>query len=275
MKVERVFDVPAQERGYLTALAVDLNQAVKAGDLLAELDKETATHELRMAEIELAIANELAQDDADVRYHEIALKKVQEELESARSIRSSFSESELRRFALAVEQAKLGLTRAQRASGRAENEVKLKEEMLKLARLRLERRTIHAQWNGVVTAIKTHSGQAVEAGMPILEIQDLENLIIDRLVAIADVNLAELVGAEVRVDVQRNQETIRLSGQLTPYDPRVNSGGLVRLHARVKNVQRGDDWVLLPGSEVTMYVQPRARPTGQAKAIINAPHLSR
>ncbi len=275
VKVERIFDVPAQERGFITNLAVELNQPVQAGDLLAELDNETATHELNMAEIQLVIANEMAQDDAEVRYQETKLRKAQEDLESSRSIRNSVSESELRSLSLAVEQATLDLIRAKRGNGRAVNEAKLKEEMMKLARLRLQRRSIYAKCSGVVTAVKTQNGQAVEAGMTILEIQDLENLIIDRLVPIAEVNIAELVGAEVRVDVERNQETIRLSGQITPYDPRVNSGGLVRVHARVKNVQRGNDWVLLPGSEVTMHVQPRARPSGQAKAIINSPFYSR
>ncbi|MEZ6078452.1 MAG: HlyD family efflux transporter periplasmic adaptor subunit [Pirellulaceae bacterium] len=128
---------------------------------------------------------------------------MEEELASHRSISKSVSDSEIRRLTLGVEQAKLELVRATHVHSRALSEVKLKSVAVEVAQLRLTRRRIVAPRNGVVTSIKIHPGQSVEAGQTILEIEDLEQLIIDRLVPSAQVNVAELVGCEVRVDLEQ------------------------------------------------------------------------
>ena len=266
--VEHRVEIPAQERGILKSLAVELNQPVAADELLAGLDTELAELDLRVAKLEQLRAEELARDDADVKFQEIALQQVEEELRSYRSISNSVSESEIRRLTLGVEQAKVALIRAGHVRSRALSDDKLKGAAVEAAELRLLRRRIVAPRAGVVTAIKVHPGQSLEAGQTIMEIEDLEHLVIDRLVPISQVNAADLVGAEVRVDVPLPQsEAARLAGKITSYDPRVSSGGLVRMHARVKNVQRDGHWVLLPGREVTMHVAARgANQAAQTKA---------
>ncbi len=268
--VEHRVEIPAQERGFLKSLGVELNQPVAADELLAELDTELAELDLRVAKLEQLRAEELARDDADVKLQEIALQQVEEELRSNRSISNSVSESEIRRLTLGVEQAKVALIRAGHVRSRALSDAKLKGAAVEAAELRLQRRRIVAPRAGVVTAIRVHPGQSLEAGQTIMEIEDLEHLIIDRLVPIAQVNAADLVGAEVRVDVPQPQsEAARLAGEITSYDPRVSSGGLVRVHARVKNVQRDGHWVLLPGREVTMHVAARgANHAAQSKAAV-------
>ena len=253
--VEYRVEIPAQERGFLKRLNVQLNQSVDGDQLLAELDTDLAELELRMAKLEHARAEELASDDADVKLQQLALRQVEAELASHRAISNSVSESEIRRLELNVEQAKVGVIRASHARSRALSEVKLKAASVEVAEMRLARRRILAPRSGVVTTLKVHPGQSVEAGQTILEIEDLELLVVDRLVPIAQVNVSELVGCEVRVDMlQADGQTVRLSGKVTSYDPRVSPSGLVRMHARINNVQRQGNWVLLPGSEVTMHV---------------------
>lgn len=272
--VERKLEIPSQERGFIKTLKVELNQAVVAEQVLAELDTELAEIELSMAKLENSHAAELALDDADVRYQKVALQKVEEELASYRGISTSVSESEIRRLTLGVEQAKLGVIRATHAQRRAAAEAQLKSAAVQAAELRLARRRTAAPINGVITAVNIHPGQAVEAGQTLLEIQDLEHLMIDRMIPIGDFNLAELVDAEVRVDVQRDGQMVRLSGQITSYDPRVSAGGMIRIHARVTNLRHQNVWVLHPGRDVTMHV---ARVAGnnrdQAKASVRPLNL--
>lgn len=260
--VERKMEIPAQERGFIKTLRVELNQSVEAGQVLAELDTELAELELRMAQLEHAHARDIAADDADVRYQQVALEKVEEELSRYRAISTSVSESEIRRLTLGVEQARLGVVRATHAQARAIADEKLKAAAVEAARLRLARRQIIAPASGVVTDVKIHPGQAVEAGQTIMELQDLEHITVDRLVPLEQFQLAELVGAEVRIDAPRAGAGIRLSGEITSYDPRISPGGLVRIHARVKNVRHAQVWVLHPGGEVTMFV---ARSGGQGR----------
>jgi multidrug resistance efflux pump len=270
VKVEYQVEIPAQERGFLKRLTVELNQSVAAGEVLAELDTDLAELELEMAQLERIRADELADDDSNIKLQQLALQQVEEELIRNRTISNSVSESEIRRLALGVEQAKVELVRATHTHHRALSEAKLKAAAVKAAELRLARRRIVAPRGGVVTAIKIHPGQSLEAGQTILEIEDLEQLVIDRLVPSAQVNVPDLVGCEVRVDVEQNDgEVVRLAGEITSYDPRVSSGGLVRVHARVKNVQRDGQWLLLPGSDVTLHVaQGRGSRSAEAKATV-------
>ncbi len=262
--VEYRVEIPAQERGFLKQLNVELNQSVDAEQLLAGLDTELAELELRMAQLEHSRAEELASDDADVKLQQLALRQVEAELANHRTISNSVSESEIRRLELGVEQAKVGVIRATHVRNRTLSEVKLKAAAVEVAEMRLARRRIVAPRSGVVTLIKIYPGQSVEAGQTILELEDLEHLVVDRLIPIAQHNVSDLVGCEVRVDlVQADGQGVRLAGKVTSYDPRVSPSGLVRMHARVKNVQHQGNWVLLPGSEVTMHV---AQPDGGGQA---------
>lgn len=253
--VEYRVEIPAQERGFLKRLNVELNQSVEADQVLAELDTELAELELRMAQLEHTRAEELARDDADVKLQQLALRQVEAELANHRTISNSVSESEIRRLELGVEQAKVGVIRATHVRNRALSEVKLKAASVEVAEMRLARRRIIAPRSGVVTGVKSYPGQSLEAGQTILEIEDLEHLVVDRLVPIAQISVSDLVGSEVRVDMlQADGQTVRLAGKVTSYDPRVSPSGLVRMHARVNNIMRQGNWVLLPGSEVTMHV---------------------
>ncbi|MCA9132040.1 MAG: HlyD family efflux transporter periplasmic adaptor subunit [Planctomycetales bacterium] len=262
--VEYAVEIPAQERGIVRTVAVELNQAVEAGTVLAEFDTELAEMELRAAKLEHSLAAELAEDNSNVDYHRVALAKVEEELASHRSISTSVSESEIRRLTLGVDQAKLSLVRAMHAKKTAVGQAQLKQAAVEVAALRLARRRITAPGSGIITALKIHPGQSVEAGQTIMELRNLESLIVDRLVSIHQLDVAELVGADVRVDVERSDgSVVRLSGAVVSYDPQVSAQGFVRVHARIQNLKKGKDWILLPGREVSMHVaQP---PSGVAR----------
>jgi multidrug efflux pump subunit AcrA (membrane-fusion protein) len=253
--VERTLEIPALDRGFLKVLHVELNQTITASQLLAELDTDLTQLELRMARLEQEQASKRALDDAEVKYHQIALQKVEEELASYRSISKSVSESEIRRLNLGVEQSKLALIRVDQAQLRATVEAKHKALLVEAAELRLSRRRIVAPQGGVVTAIKVNQGQAVESGQPILEIENLEYVLIDCFIPVQQLRVGNLIDSEVRVDVDSSTGTpLRLSGKITSHDQRVSAGGTVRAHARVKNLKRDSIWALLPGDEVTMYV---------------------
>lgn len=252
---EFTLEIPALERGFLKTLHVQLNQAVTAGQVLAELDTDLAELDLRIAQLEYAHASERARDNGDIEFQQLALQEAGNELSRNRLIKESVSESEIRRLTLLVEQAKLALDRASKAQRNVAYEAQLKGIAVEAAEERLARRRIIAPQSGVITEVRIHPGQAVDAGQTILKLYDLEYLVIDHLIPVSDLHLSTLVGSLVRVDIAQNSGTpLRLSGKITSFDQRVSAGGLVRVHARVKNLRQGDNWVLLPGQEVTMMV---------------------
>lgn len=269
--VKHTIQVPTQERGFLRSLMVELNHPVTANQVLAELDTDLAVLELELAKIEYDQAKVVASSDSGIKLQEATVQYVEEELANHRSISNSVSESELRRLTLKKEEALYSLNRAKEAHQLAQGEEKLKAAAVEVAKHRLARRRILAPSSGEVTAIKIESGQSVEAGQTVLEIEDLENLTISPLIPIRQFYVGDLDGADVRVDVpQPEAAPVRLSGQITSYEPQVTSGGLVRIHAQVKNVQRNGVWVLLPGDEVIMHVSKAKRANAdQAKASVS------
>lgn len=273
--VKHTVQVPTQERGFLRSLMVELNQSVTANQVLAELDTDLAELELEMAKLELEQAKVLASDDSGVKLQQVTLQQIEEELENYRSIKNSVSEGELRRLTSHRDKTQLLIIQEARKLQIAEGQEDLKAEAVKAAELQLVRRRIVAPRDGEVTAIKIESGQSVESGQTILEIEDLENLTISPLIPIRQFNLGDLDGAEVRVDVpQADAAPVRLSGEITSYEPQVTASGLVRIHARVKNVQRNGAWALLPGDDVTMYISKAKRSDAdQTKAAVNRRNL--
>ncbi len=263
--VEHSVDIPALESGALRSIDVELNQTVAEGARVARLDNELAKTELRQAQLQYDAATRVAADDSDVQFRQLALQEVEEELANYRSISSSVSDSEIRKLNLSVGMAKLELIGAQQTQTRARLQAQLKAAALDTAKLRLARREVSTPLAGVVSAILLQPGQWVEVGRPILRVRNLEHLIVDRPVPIKQIDLTSIVGAEVRVEVRQQTGRVeRLAGVVSSYDHEVSAQGYVRLHTRIKNVQRRGHWLLLPGMNVDLYVATHSASTSSA-----------
>jgi multidrug efflux pump subunit AcrA (membrane-fusion protein) len=255
--LERVVDVPALESGVIEKLEVELNAVVRVGQPLAQLDQQLVGMELQLARLQHKLARELAEDDSDVKFYKLALSETQQELDNYRAIRSSVSENEMRRITLGVGKAQLNLLRAEQALKHAGLEAELKGAAVQAAEQRVVRRTVKAPLAGVVTEIHLHAGQWAEAGRPICRVASMEQLLVDCLVPLEKVDLRRVVGLEVRVQAEQlgvGAEPVRLAGRILSYDPEVSSQGLVRVHARIQNVEQAGHWLLLPGMNVTLEI---------------------
>lgn len=265
--LEKSVEVPALESGVLETVEIELNSPVAAGQTLGRLDEELALMEVKIAQLQLAAAKELAQDDTEVKFARVALRGAQQELDNHSAIQASVAGSELRRLSLAVGHAEVALQRAEHASKRLAVDAELKAATLQAANLRLQRRHIVSPIDGIVTALHLHQGQWIEAGKPIAVVADLEHLLVDCLIPIQKVDLKRLVGLEVRVEstqTDAGSPPVRLAGKISSYDPQVSSQGMIRVHARIQNAQEGQRWLLLPGMNVRMEV---AMPSGQPALI--------
>lgn len=260
---ERAIDVPALESGLLESVDVELNSEVTEGTVAGRLNSDLATMELRLAQLQSEAADSLVKDNSDVEYHQLALQEVEDELKSFQSIESSVSSAEIRRLTLNVGKAKLALIRSRRAKTRAGVEAQLKAAAVEAAEKRLKRRVISIPSNGVVTTVHRHRGQWVQAGDPVIEVVQMDHLVVDCLLPEQQVDRATIIGAEVRVEIppsagsNPNEPTVKLSGRITSYDPKVSSAGFVRVHARIANVKKDGQWVLLPGRVVNLFIPSR------------------
>ena len=256
--VEREVEVPALENGVLEALHVEPNQSIKKGERIGHLDFANAQMSLNAAKLELSVAQKLAADDSDVRYNEIALQEIKEELENLEAINRSVSGSELRRLKLSVGKQEVALIRSRHKRNRDEVTAQLRKSEVEAATQNLKRRAINAPFNGVVTKVQKHAGAYVKAGEAIISIREMEHLLVDRLIARDSVNLSTLIGSPVRIETTGpNGETTWLSGTVTSYDPQVNSRDEIRIHARVTNTEQDGIWTLFPNRYVTMHLEAK------------------
>ena len=252
--VEHAVDIPAMESGVLQSLAVDKNDAVKANAPVAQMDAQTAEMEIRLARLQYEAALELAKDTSDLNYQKTVLEVAKEELASLQSIRSTVSDTEMRRAILSVRKGEQAVVRAEQARNYAAVEAESKLAAVEAAQLRLRRRSIVAPIDGVITAIERRPGQWVETGQTIARIENMDHLVADCMLPIEKIDMAHIVGAQVTAEASSQAGMIRLSGNVASFDHLVSGQGYVRIHTRITNLQRDGTWVLLPGMKVHLHI---------------------
>lgn len=294
---DRVVPIPAQESGILQELLVGLNAAVKREAPVAQLDQDLAQTEVELANLQYSLSKQLAEDESDIEYHRVALQQVELELENHQLLGRNVNESEIRRLMLAVERAKLALTKARQAKSRAIVEAQIQYANFELANKRLKRRTITAPMDGVISEIVCQAGEWVEVGKPILELTNLDELKVDRLVPASDVQLSTIVGSQVWIELPAHltatkllgsqngattrspkagaattSQPTRLQGRISSFDHEISAQGYIRLHARVQNQTKDGRWLLLPGMTVSMWIPNQHVRSGAETALRSEPN---
>lgn len=164
------FDVAAKVGGRIEELRVDLGAAVQRDDVIAVLEDEEFLQEVAQAEAELDV-RKAARDQAAS-----AFKLAERDFGRAEALRARgiASEAELDEIA-----ARLQTTRA--ALALAEAQVKQTTASLELARIRLGRTRVRAQWtggadHGLVSERFEDSGNTVAAGDTLVSVVVLDPL---------------------------------------------------------------------------------------------------
>ncbi|RMF44706.1 MAG: HlyD family efflux transporter periplasmic adaptor subunit [Planctomycetota bacterium] len=263
VQVETIVSVPALESGQIQSIAVERNAAVQRGTVVAQLDAAVVESEVALAEAQYADAQLTAADTSDVDHQQLVVDELRDELQKHLAIGGSVSESEIRSRKLAVKKAEIALHHAQRALEHARLNLRLVEARWQVARLRLDRHTIRTPVSGIVVRIHKQPGEWIETGEPLVEIHDLSRLVVDWIVPVGQVDMARLIGAPVTVQLPGATMSAPIRGQIVSYDHRVSAQGVVRVHARVANVQHQGHWVLLPGMSVQLRVGLPARSVPQ------------
>ena len=199
------FDVTLQGQRYTEQLDITYGQSVKQGDLLLQLDPRGYEIELRMAEAKLAKAKaDLAKLQAWDRVEEVRrltalrtevearMAQSERNLERMKSLlpTNAISQSEYEYAVLEVSTAKAMLdsadaTLAAAKAGPTREEVDVQQALVAQAegeveqkQLALDKTTITAPYDGVVTAVNMEVGERVSpSGETLIELMDLRYLV--------------------------------------------------------------------------------------------------
>jgi len=214
--------VGSQVSGIIQRLHVDYNSAVKAGQVIAELDP--STFKARLVQAEATLRNNRAAvtsaqaglEEATVRVRRQELnrdeerRKLKRSLELAEKGLISSQEKDAAQFSADSAEAATGEARAQESSARAgveraQAQVQQAEAAVDAARLDLEHTVIHSPIDGVVISRDVQVGQTVAASFqsPTLFTiaQDLREMQVEANVDEADIGVVrEGVAAQFTVD---------------------------------------------------------------------------
>lgn len=249
-------EVPAQEAGVLSRLAIREGDIVQTGEVLAQLDDTDARLALARAEIELDNARRGAQNDIKVRVSKKAAEVAAAELKRAVASRErypkSVSETEVDRLQLAAEHASLQLEQAEYDFETAQLALKVNENEVERAKRQIERRRITAPIPGRAVQILRRSGEWVEPGQVVVRI-----IRIDRLKAVGSLDATQLssdvTGRPVKLRVRlAGDEPVEFPGEITFVHSEVNPvNGQVDFWAEIEN----RDLLLRPGLKATLVIE--------------------
>jgi macrolide-specific efflux system membrane fusion protein len=247
-------EVPSQEAGVVTKLAVREGQQVKQGQLLAQIDDQVARLAADAAQAQYDITRAKASNDVRIRFAKKALEVAQAELrrsmESVERFAKSVSQSQLDVERLTVEKNQLEAEQADHEHQVAVLEMQSKANELAAARDQVARRQIIAPFDGVIVQIYVRRGEWVEPGQQALRIVNVDRLKAEGFIPAASPGV-EFVGKSVALEVDGLARSPTTVGTIVFVSPEVDPiTGQVRVWAEIDN----RDGRLRPGQPARMTV---------------------
>jgi macrolide-specific efflux system membrane fusion protein len=249
-------EVPAQEAGVLTKVAVREGDAVNKGGLLAQIDDQVARMAEQAAQFKYDVAHEKATNDVQIRFArkaaEVAEAEFQRSTESIARFAKSVSQSQLDVDRLNAEKTRLEAEQADHNQQIAVLEMKTQQNELDAAKVQRIRRQIVAPFDGTIVQVFVRLGEWVEPGQKALRIVNIDRLKAEGFLRASEAD-AKLLGAPVRLTLDlAGDEAAAFDGKVSFVSPEVDPiTGQVRVWAEIDN-RAGR---LRPGQPVRMVIE--------------------
>jgi multidrug efflux pump subunit AcrA (membrane-fusion protein) len=251
--------VPALEAGPLVKINVKDGDVVEQGQLLALLDDSQPKLQKMAAELERDAAIAKASDDIDVRFAQATLAYSIAELQRLLAIErkgaGALTVQEIEKAKLAKQRDELQIEKSRLDAKVARMSADKHQADVQAADLSVARRQILAPIGGEVATVYHEQAEWVNAGEPVIQVVRMDRLRVEGFVATSELNVAEIAGKDVVVEVElaRGQRQ-RFAGRVTYISPVVTAGGKYRVRAEVENRLAGDEWLLRPGTTAAMTI---------------------
>lgn len=247
-------EVPAQESGMVTNVAVREGQRVKQGELLTQIDDQMPRLAAEAARAQLEIARAKAENDVQGRFAMKSLEVSEAELkrstESIERFPKSVSQSQIDVERLSVQKNRLEAEQAEQERQIAALEMSAKRTDLAAAEAEIARRKIVAPFDGVIVQVYVRNGEWVKPGQQALRIVNVDRLKAEGFVPAAQAG-AELEGKPVQLTIEGSNAPA-VTGTIVFVSPEVDPiTGQVRVWAEIDNGKRQ----LRPGQPARMVIR--------------------
>lgn len=249
-------EVPAQEAGVITDVAVREGQRVKQGELLTQIDDQVAKLAAEATRAKYDIAKAKATNDVRLRFAkkstEVSQAELQRSTESIERFAKSVSQSQLDVEKLTVQKNQLEGEQATHEQQIATLEMRQQECELNAARTQIARRRVVAPFDGVIVQIYARKGEWAEPGQKALRIVSVDRLKAEGFIRAEDAT-EHVVGRPIRLVIDPGGEQYTFAGKIVFVSPEVDPiTGQVRIWAEIDN----RDGRLRPGQPARMVVGP-------------------
>lgn len=247
-------EVPGQEAGVITDVAVREGQRVKQGEQLAQIDDQVSKLAADAAKAKYDIAKAKATNDVRLRFAqkstEVAEAELRRSTESVERFAKSVSQSQLDVEQLTVQKNRLEAEQATHEQQIATLEMRQQESELNAARTQIARRRILAPFEGVIVQIYARKGEWAEPGQKVLRIVNVDRLKAEGFIRAEDAK-AQMVNRPIRLTIEPGGEQNTFTGKIVFVSPEVDPiTGQVRIWAEIDN----RDGRLRPGQPAKMVV---------------------
>jgi multidrug resistance efflux pump len=237
-------------------------QLVQKGAPVAQLDDREAQGKQRVANFELAAAEEEAKDDVNVRFAQASFRVAEAEVAQAKATRArapqAVSDTDMRRLELNSEKSKLQIEVSEKEYIVAGITRDTKRAALDLAELEVSRMKVTSPLDGVVVQLYKNAGEWAQPGDPIARVVRMDRLRVEGDFSAALYSPDQLMGRPVTVEVRLPRDrVVRLQGEVTFVSPLVDLAGDFQVWAEVENREENGYWLLRPGLQADMTVQLR------------------
>jgi RND family efflux transporter MFP subunit len=249
-------EVPAQEAGVITSVAVVEGQRVKQGELLAQIDDQVPRLAAEATKAKYDIARAKAINDVRLRYAQKATEVSEAELrrstDSIERFAKSVSQSQLDVEQLTVQKNRLEAEQARHEHEVAVLEMNQEEAGLNAAKAQITRRRIVAPFDGVIVQIYARKGEWAEPGQKALRIVNVDKLKAEGFISAEDAT-GKVVGRSIKLVVEPGGERNTFGGKIVFVSPEIDPiTRQVRVWAEIDN----RDGRLRPGQSARMVLAP-------------------
>lgn len=273
VKVKDKVEIPAQKEGVITEMAVVEGSSVKSGAKIAVIDDREAKAAVNVARYSLQAAEKRAKDDIEARFAaksaDVSKVDWERDLEANRRAAGAVPEIEVAQKKLMYEKSLLQMEKAANDQILAALDANVKRAELEAAGVALEKRSIHAPFDGEVVKLHREKSEWVNPGDPILTLMRFDKLYVEAFVSAGDFNRGELMGRAVTVAVPRARgDRVLLKGTVVHVGQLVEGSGSYLVRAEIANIKDGQYWAVQPGmaQTATMTIHLQQSASAQASA---------
>lgn len=261
--VSAIDEVPvaAEEAGVVTEVLVREGAEVREGDKLAQISDSKARAAKKVAEAEQQVAEAEAKSDVSIRYAKAAWKVAEydyrKHVDAEKTTPGVTPMAELKKLKLQADKAYLEIEKAQLEKDVAELTAGSKAASVEAADDDIERRQVLARIAGMVVDVKRHKGEWVNPGDTVVRLLRMDKLRVDGQLTLDEVSPESVFGRPVTVTAElTGGREVKLPGKIVFVDPLIGPGGRYRVIADVENREENGVWLLLPGMQSKMFIDP-------------------